>query len=71
MFGEIRFEPFGKFTSREHDVSSTAFTFKPDIRAEPGHDPFIGAARMLFTEAEMVFKLKVREHISPRVRESS
>ena len=62
MFCEIGFEPFGKFTSREHDAASAAFTFESDIRAEAGDGPFVGAAGMLFTQAQVIVELEVGEH---------
>jgi hypothetical protein len=70
MFGEIGFEPFGKFTPGEHDVSSTAFTFKPDIRAKTCYGPFVGAARMLFAKTQVIVELKIRKHVSPRLWKS-
>jgi hypothetical protein len=62
MFGEIGFEPFGKFTPREHDMASTTFTFEPNIRAETGDSPFVGAAGVLFAQAQVIFELEVGEH---------
>ena len=62
MFGEIGFEPFGKFTAGKHDAASTAFAFEPDIRTEPYDGPFVGAARMLFAEAQVVVEVEVGEH---------
>jgi hypothetical protein len=54
VFGEISFESLGKFTAGEHNAASTAFAFQPNIRAEPRDDPFIGAAGMLFAEAQVI-----------------
>jgi hypothetical protein len=62
MFGEIGFESFGKFTAGEHDVASATFAVEPDIRAETGDSPFVGAARMLFTQAQVIVELEVGEH---------
>ena len=70
MLGEIGFEPFGEFTPCEHDVTSATFAVESDIRAETGDSPFVGAARMLFAEAEVIFELEVGEHVSPRLRKS-
>jgi hypothetical protein len=62
MFGEIGFQPFGKFTAGEYNVASATFAIKPDIRAETGDCPFVGTARMLFAEAQVIVELEVREH---------
>jgi hypothetical protein len=70
VFGEVGFKPFGKFTAGKHDAASAAFTFEPDIRAQACDGPFIGTARMLFAEAQVIVELEVGEHISPRLRES-
>jgi hypothetical protein len=60
--GEVGFEPFCKFTTCEHDAPSTAFAFETDIRAEARDSPFVGAARMLFAQAQVVVEAKVGEH---------
>jgi len=66
VFGEIGFEPFGKFTAGQHDASSTAFTFEPDVGAEARDRPLIGATGMLFAQAQMIVELQVEEHILDR-----
>lgn len=43
-------------------MASATFAFKPDIRAETYHGPFVGAARMLFAEAQVIVELEVGEH---------
>jgi hypothetical protein len=60
--GEIGFEPFGKFASCKHNTPPADFTFESDIRAETCDGPFIGAARMLFTEAQVIVEAQVGEH---------
>jgi len=60
MFGEIGFESFGEFPSREHDASSTALAFQPDVRAETRDGPFVGTARVLFAEPQVIVEVKVR-----------
>jgi hypothetical protein len=60
--GEIRLEAFGQFAAGEHDAPSAAFTFKTDIRAEARHGPFVGTARMLFAQAQVVVEAQVGEH---------
>jgi hypothetical protein len=62
MFGEIGFEPFGKFTAGKHDMASTTFAFEPNICAETGDSPFVGTAGMLFAQAQVIFELEVGEH---------
>jgi hypothetical protein len=56
---QIGFESFGKFAAGEHNPSSTALAFEPDIRAETCDGPLIGATGMLFSEAEMVVEAQV------------
>jgi hypothetical protein len=60
MLGQIGFKPFGKFTSCEHDASSAAFAFQPDIRAKTCDDPLIGATGVLLPKAEMIVEAQVR-----------
>jgi hypothetical protein len=57
VLSEIRFESLCQFASGKHDASPTAFTFKTNIRAEARDDPFIRAARVLFSKSEMVVQL--------------
>jgi hypothetical protein len=63
VFGEIGFETFSKFTAGEQDASATAFAFQPNIRAETRDGPFIGAARMLFAQAQVIVEVQVGEHV--------
>jgi hypothetical protein len=63
VFGEIGFEPFGKFTAGQHDASSAAFAFQPDIGAQARDNPLIGAAGMLLAQAQMVVELEVGKHV--------
>jgi len=62
VFGEIGFEPFGKFAPGKHNMTPAAFAFEPDIRAETYDGPFVGAARMLFAKAQVIVELEVGEH---------
>ena len=71
MFGEVRFEPFGKFTAGKHDAASTAFAFETDIRAEAYDGPFVGTARMLFAEAQVIVELEVGEHGFIRMKDET
>ena len=59
---QVGFQSFGKFTAGEQDVPPTALAFETDIRAKAGDGPFIGAAGMLFAQAQMVLETQVREH---------
>ena len=68
MFGEVGFEALCQFAPREHDAPSTAFAFQPDIRAETCYGPFVGTARMLFAEPQVVIEVKVREHGFTRMK---
>ena len=63
VFSEVDFEPLGEFAPGEHDASSTAFAFKPDIRTETGNGPLVGAAGMLFAESQVIVEAQVGEHI--------
>jgi len=62
MLCQIGFESFGQFTACEHDAPPTALTFKPDIRAEASHCPFVGTAGMLFAKAQVIVEVEVGEH---------
>ena len=62
VFSEVDFEPLGKFAPGEHDASSATFTFQPDIRAQTGNCPLIGAAGVLFAESQVIVKSQVGEH---------
>jgi hypothetical protein len=59
MLGQVGFESLGEFTPGQKNAPPTAFTFEADIRAETSDSPFVGAARMLFTQAEMVVETQV------------
>jgi hypothetical protein len=54
MFGEIGFEAFGKFTPCKHNTSPASFAFESNIRAETCDGPFVGTARMLFAQAQVI-----------------
>ena len=62
VFGEVRLESLCQFTPREHDAPRTAFAFESDVRAETDDGPFVGAARMLFAESQVVVEAEVGEH---------
>jgi hypothetical protein len=68
MLGEIGFESLGKLTAGQHDPSATSPAFKADIRAQADHSPFIGAAGMLFSQAQVVVQLKIRKHVESQYR---
>jgi hypothetical protein len=60
--GEIGLEPFCEFTPRKHNTPPANFAFESNIRAETGDGPFVGAARMLFAEAQVIVEVQVGEH---------
>ena len=62
MFSEIRFESFCKFASGQHDASSTTLALQPNIGAEPDNRPLVGAARMLFSQTQVIVELQVGKH---------
>ena len=59
MFGEVSLKSFCKFPPCEHDAPPTALAFESDIRAETCDGPFVGTARVLFSEAEMIVETQV------------
>lgn len=62
MAGQVGFDPFRKFAPCKHDAPSTAFAFESDIRAETGHDPFVGTTGMLFAQAQVIVEMQIGEH---------
>lgn len=56
MLGKVGFQSLGEFTPGQQDAPAAAFALKPDIRAQARDVPFVGAARVLFSEAEMIVK---------------
>jgi hypothetical protein len=60
VLGKVDLESLGKFAPGKHDTPSTTFAFQPDIRAKTCDDPFIGATRMLLSEAKMIVETKIR-----------
>jgi hypothetical protein len=60
VIGEVGFETLGEFAAGEHDAPSAAFAYETDVRAEAGDGPFVGTARMLFSEAKMIVETQVR-----------
>ena len=63
VFGENGFEPFRQFAPREHDAPSATCAFQPNIRAQARDNPFIGAAGMLFAQAQVIVEVQVGEHV--------
>ena len=59
MLGKVDLESPGKLAPCQQDAPPTAFAFQTDIRAKTCDGPFIGAARMLFSEAEMIVETQV------------
>jgi hypothetical protein len=67
VLSEVGFESLCKFAAGEHDASSTAFTFKPDICAKTDDSPFVGTAWMLLAKAQVVVQSEVGEHVDGRL----
>ena len=59
MLGKVGFESLGKLAPRQQYTPPAAFALKSDIRAKPCDGPFIGAAWVLFAEAEMIVETQV------------
>ena len=59
MLGKVGFKSLGKFAPRQQDAPPTAFAFQTDIRAKSCDGPFVGTARMLFSETEMIVETQV------------
>ena len=59
MLCKVRLESFCQFTPGQQDAPATASAFKPNIRAETCDGPFVGATRMLFSEAEKIIETQV------------
>ena len=59
MLGEVGFESLGKFTPRQQDAPPAAFAFESDVRAKAYDGPFVGPARVLFSQAEMIVETQV------------
>lgn len=66
MLGQVGFESLGKLTPRQQDAPSAAFAFEPDVRAKAGDGPLVGAARVLFSQAEMIVETQVGKHCGQR-----
>jgi len=62
MLRQVGFETFGKFTPCKHNTSPASFALESDIGTETRDSPFVGAARMLFSESQVVVELEVGEH---------
>jgi hypothetical protein len=63
VYGEIGLEPLCEFASGEHDTPSAAFAFQPNIRAQTRDGPFVGTARMLFAETQMIVEAEIGKHV--------
>jgi hypothetical protein len=63
VHSEICFEPLCKFASGEHDTPPAAFTFQSNIRAKTRNGPFIGTARVLFAQTQVIIEAEVGKHV--------
>jgi len=59
VLGKVGFQSLGEFTPGQQDAPAAAFALKPDIRAQTRDVPFVGAARVLFSEAKMVVEMQI------------
>ena len=59
MLCKVRFQSLCQLTPCQHDTPAAAFAFQPDIRAETCDGPFVGAARVLLSKAEMIVETQV------------
>lgn len=62
MFRQVGFESLCQFAPREQDAPTTAFAFQADVRAEACDCPFVGAAGVLFAQAQVIVEAEVGEH---------
>lgn len=62
-FGKVGLESFGKLPPREHHAPSAAHALQPDIRSQARHCPLVGAAGMLFAQAQVIVEAEVRQHL--------
>jgi hypothetical protein len=68
VFGEVGFDSLGEFTTSQHDPSSATPAFQANVRAETDNGPFIGTARVLLAQAQMVVQAKIGKHIIYRFK---
>jgi hypothetical protein len=59
VFSQVGFEPLGKLTPCQEDAPPTAFALEADVRAKAYNGPLVGAARVLFSEAQMIVEMQV------------
>lgn len=63
VWGEVGLQAFRQFAPGEQDAPPASQAFQPDVRAEAGNGPFVGAARVLFAESQSVAEAQVGEHL--------
>jgi hypothetical protein len=56
---KVGLESLGKLAPRQQDAPPAALAFETDIRSETSDGPFVRAARVLFSEAEMIVETQV------------
>ena len=62
VWGEVGLEAFRQFAPGKQDAPSASEAFQPNVCAEAGDGPFIGAARVLFAEAQTVMEAQIEKH---------
>lgn len=62
QFGQVGFHALGEFAAGEHYPVSAALAFQADVRTQADHGPFVRAAGMRLSQAQMVIQLQVGQH---------
>jgi hypothetical protein len=65
---QVRLESLCQFAPGEQDAAPAALALEADIRAEARHRPFVRAAGMLFSQAEVIVESQVGEHKNRVIR---
>lgn len=60
MLCKVRFEAFCQLAPGQQDAPAAALAFEPDIRAQTRDGPLVGAARVLFAQAQVIVETQVR-----------
>lgn len=60
MLCKVGFQTLCQLAPCKQDAPPAAFAFEPDIRAQTRDSPLVGAARVLFSQAEMIVETQVR-----------
>ena len=60
MFCQVRLESLDKLAPCQQNAPPAASAFQPDICAETRDGPLVGAARVLFAQAQVIVETQVR-----------